>query len=443
MHCWTGVALGWACHYADVSHKIRATSLSVPDPDIVRRLVLLTVLCMVIAACDRQPLPKAGDLQGEVAALIPKVEAAAGLTFKTPPKVATQTSEQVQKFLDDQFARPEVRRDLEFKIGVWKRLGVVADSVDVIALLTKLLSEQVVGFYDPKSKSLYVVDGRSGVERETVIRHELTHALQDQYVNLDSIQNTLGDDDRVEAAQAVFEGHATVIMIGNAARTIAWDKARESIRDARAASPVFSAAPGFIAEGLLFPYLGGAEFVRNAMGDGVSSLQLLTGLPSSTSQILHKERWGSTGNPAERVQFTPPAGATMRYDNSFGEFETRLALAELLGDVARASAAARGMDGDRYAVVSMPGGDGLVWVAVWDTPLDAEEFAEAFGAAMAKRYKSSVVSANGRREIVAGGRRVTIRTDKSGSRDITIVEDLPAAAKAPAIPATAVSISPR
>jgi hypothetical protein len=409
----------------------------------VRRFILLTSACIVVAACDRKPLPKAGDLQGEVTALIPKVEEAAGLTFKSPPKVATQTSEQVQKFLIEQFARPDVRRDLEFKIGVWKRLGVVADSVDVIALLTKLLSEQVVGFYDPKSKTLYVVEGRSGVERETVIRHELTHALQDQYVNLDSIQNTLGDDDRVEAAQAVFEGHATVIMIGNAARTIAWDKARESIRDARAANPVFNAAPGFIAEGLLFPYLGGAEFVRNAMGDGVSSQQLLAGLPGSTAQILHKERWGPQGNPTERVSFSTPPGASLQYENSFGEFETRLALAELLGDVARASAAARGMDGDRYGVVAVPGGDGLVWIAVWDTPLDAEEFAEAFGAAMAKRYKSSVISANGRREIVAASRRLTIRTDKSGSRDITIVEDLPAAAKSPVIPASAVTISAR
>ena len=388
-------------------------------------------------------MPKAGDLQGEVTALLPKVEDAAGLKFRKPPKVASQSSEQVQKFLVDQFARPEVRRDLDAKIGVWKRLGLVPDSVDVVALLTKLLAEQVVGFYDPKSKTLFVVEGHSGVQRETVIRHELTHALQDQYVNLDSIQNLLGDDDRVEAAQAVFEGHATVMMVGNAARTIAWDKAREGIRDARAANPIFSAAPPFLAEGLLFPYLGGAEFVRNVMADGVTSQQLLTALPTSTSQILHKERWGGKGNPAELVRFTTPAGTPIRYQNSFGEFETRLALAQLLGDVSRASAAARGLDGDRYAVLRTSSGDGLAWVCVWDTPLDAEEFAEAMGAAMAKRYKSTVVSTNGRREITADGRRVTIRTDKVGSREITIVEDLPAAIRPLAIPATAVTVTVR
>ena len=408
----------------------------------MRRSAFVIIACLA-AACDRKPLPKAGDLQGEVTALLPKVEEAAGLKFRRPPKVASQTSEQVQTFLIDQFARPEIRRDLDARIGVWKRLGVVADSVDVIALLTKLLSEQVVGFYDPKSKTLYVVEGRVGVERETVIRHELTHALQDQYVNLDSIQNLLGDDDRVEAAQAVFEGHATVMMVGNAARTIAWDKARESIREARAANPVFSAAPAFLAEGLLFPYLGGAEFVRSVMGDGTSSAELLATLPTSTSQVLHKERWGPKGNPAEIVRFSAPAGSPIRYQNSFGEFETRLALAELLGDVGRASAAARGHDGDRYAVLAIPGGDGLAWVTVWDTPLDAEEFAVAMGAAMARRYTSTVASVNGRREITGAGRRVTIRTDKVGARDIAIVEDLPQAAKAPVIATATISVTAR
>ncbi len=417
--------------------------LVVPDPSSVRRFALLSCVAFAAVACDRKPLPKAGDLQAEVAALLPKVEAASGLKFKQPPKVASQSSEQVRTFLMDQFARPAVRKDLEAKIGVWKRLGVVPDSVDVIGLLTRLLTEQVVGFYDPKSKTLYVVEGRAGVERETVIRHELTHALQDQYVNLDSIQNIQGDDDRVGAAQAVLEGHATVMMIGNAARTIAWDKARESIREARAANPIFSAAPGFLAEGLLFPYVGGAEFVRTVMGDGTSSAQLLAELPSSTSQVLHREKWGPRGNPADVVRLTAPAAVTIRYENSFGEFETRLALAELLGDVGVAAAAARGLDGDRYAVLGLPAGDGLAWVSVWDTALDAEEFAEALAKAMARRYAGSVQVSGGRREVTGQGRRVTVRTDKAGARDIVILEDLPAAAKSPALTAAAISVTPR
>jgi hypothetical protein len=409
----------------------------------VHRFFCCSLLVMALTACDRKPLPKAGDLQAEVAALAPKVEEAAGLRFKQAPNVASQTHAQVQAFLIAQFARPEVRRDLDAKIVVWKRLGLIADSVDVIALLTRLLTEQVVGFYDPKSKTLFVVEGRPGVERETVIRHELTHALQDQYVNLDSIQNTLGEDDRVEAAQAVFEGHATLVMLGNAAKTIAWDKAREGIRDARSSNPIFSAAPAFIAEGLLFPYIGGAEFVRTAMNDNVTSAQLLSDLPTSTSQILHRERWGAQGNAAERVRVSPTAGATITYENSFGEFEARLVIAEMLGDVSRAATAARGLDGDRYAVVQSGGGVGVVWASVWDTPVDALEFADAIAASFARRYKSAVAVADDSRAVVAAGRRVTVRTVKSGARDIVIVEDLPSGAKSPVVAASGVTISAR
>ncbi len=394
-----------------------------------------------MVACDRKPMPKAGDLQGEVATLVPKVEEAAGLTFKRPPRVEGTSSAKVQAFLIAQFKKPEVRKSLDEKIVVWKRIGVVPDTTDVVALLTRLLTEQVVGYYDPKSKTLFVVEGRAGVERETVLRHELTHALQDQYVNLDSLQSLDQADDRVEAAQAVLEGHATVMMIGNAARTIAWDKARDGIRDARASSPLFSGAPGFIAEGLLFPYLAGAEFVRGVMSDGASSADLLANLPSGTSQILHKERWGHTGNAPEVVRFTLNRGVTERYVNNFGEFETRLLLAELLGDVSRASRAATGMDGDAYALLTLAGaGEGLAWISVWDTAVDAEDFADVAASALARRYSSAVLTRNGRREIVAAGRRVSVRTDRADGRDIVVVEDLPAAAAAPVLAVASVTV---
>jgi len=233
-----------------------------------------------------------------------------------------------------------------------------------------------------------------------------------------------------------------VMMVGNAARTIAWDKAREGVRDARASNPIFASAPAFIAEGLLFPYLGGAEFVRTAMGDGISSAQLLSQLPTSTSQVLHTDKWGPQGNAAELVRFAA-RGATVRYENSFGEFGTRLMLAELLGDVGRASWAARGHDGDRYAVLAFPAGDGLALVTAWDTALDAEEFAEAMAVAMAKRYASSVLPMKGQREIITSWRRVTVRTDKVGTRDITIVEDLPDAIRTPIITAADVTLTAR
>ncbi len=49
-----------------------------------------------------------------------------------------------------------------------------------------LLAEQVIGYYDPKVKVLYVVQGAGEENVVLTISHELVHALQDQYFNLDS-----------------------------------------------------------------------------------------------------------------------------------------------------------------------------------------------------------------------------------------------------------------
>ena len=54
--------------------------------------------------------------------------------------------------------------------------------------MLELLTEQVVGYYDPATKVLYVVDGAEPAMVNVTVTHELVHALQDQYLNLDSIQ---------------------------------------------------------------------------------------------------------------------------------------------------------------------------------------------------------------------------------------------------------------
>ena len=46
-----------------------------------------------------------------------------------------------------------------------------------------------------------------------VLAHELVHALQHQYLPLDSILHDSTDADRQAAAQAVLEGQATLVSL--------------------------------------------------------------------------------------------------------------------------------------------------------------------------------------------------------------------------------------
>jgi hypothetical protein len=67
-------------------------------------------------------------------------------------------------------------------------------------------------------------------------------------------------------------------------------------------------------------------------------------------------------------------GAATIYDNTVGEFTTRLFLYEHLREQQAATSGAAGWDGDRLVLVRTSRGEGAVWVSVWDTPIDAGDF---------------------------------------------------------------------
>src|SRR5258708_30479641 len=76
-----------------------------------------------------------------------------------------------------------------------------------------LLTEEIGGYYDPDSNALYIPADIQESQLRIVVSHELVHALQDQYVKLDSIITQRHANDRRSAAQAILEGQATIAQI--------------------------------------------------------------------------------------------------------------------------------------------------------------------------------------------------------------------------------------
>ena len=417
-----------------------------------RRRGVLVVACAMAAvaaaaACGRSKSGDSDVYERKVNDAVPGVEEAVGLRFKTPPRVQARSKAQVREFVERQFAESRGARELGLKEAVYKRFGLLPDTLDLRGLLTDLLEEQIVGFYDPKTKSLYVVDGSPPEAAGIVLAHELVHALQDQYLNLDSIQNVEGDDDRVGAAQAVIEGQATVAQLGggNVAARLpgGWDRVRQMIREQQAAMPIFASAPTVIQETLIFPYLSGAEFMRHVAERGKASAELYRDLPGSTEQILHPETYFGTRDAPTRVTLPEPSGGKIAYQNSLGEFETRLLLYEHLQDVQPAARGARGWDGDRYALVDTPQGQALVWLTVWDSAVDAGEFDDLLGQVIAKRAGSSASGMTGARlqaeargvagggarsgrTVTARGRSYALTTGEVQGHPVVVYVDVPA-----------------
>jgi hypothetical protein len=405
----------------------------------LKRILIIagSAVITLVSACESQKPKYEGPYAAQIAQAVPMIENGVGLKFKTPPKVETRSKAQVRDFVMKQFTEATAVRDMQGEEAAYKRLGMIPDTLKLQPFLMGLLEEQIVGFYDPGTKVLYIVEGSSKDLVGTIVTHELIHALQDQYISLDSVQKAHGDNDRSAAAQAVFEGQAVYeqisIMLGGANVAInlpgGWDRIRDMIRENQSSMPIFSAAPTVIQETLIFPYLSGAEFVRNYK-DRNPGKPIYADMPVSTEQILHPAAFFAHRDAPTRVNLGALTNATSVYDNDLGEFETRLFLFQHLKDQNEAIRGATGWDGDRFAVVNTPQGQGVVWLTVWDSPVEAGEFFDLAGKTAEKRFDVKLAAGSGSlvKKYAPSGRTVQISTAETGGRHVVIYVDVPAGA---------------
>lgn len=404
---------------------------------------------LLLAACESAPEVGDGPYAKVLGRAIPKVEETTGLTFKTPPVLESRSKEEVREFLLKQLTSERAASTLAGQERVYKVLGLLPKDTDLNGLLRRLLEEQIVGYYDPATKVLYVVDDVRSDLVEITITHELVHALQDQYVNIDSIQAATDDADRQVAAQAVLEGQAVYAQLRaslgeTGMRMGGWDRARAAMRSGQEGMPVFANAPMVVRESLLFPYTGGADFVfrftERRPGDNV-----LDDFPISTRQVLSDGAYFGTGatpiaatarRVPQRVTLPAPSRGTVAYSNVFGEFETRLIMYEYIPNELQAGRAAQGVNGDRYALITLPEGDALVWASVWDNAVEAAEFVDQYTAwlrkrhprinsqdpldAPTRRYYAPPDSAKGRT-----ARSVIVHVETRGATPLVVITDAP------------------
>jgi hypothetical protein len=388
----------------------------------------------LVSACESQKPKYEGPYAEEVAQAVPMIERAVGLKFKVPPKVEMRSKAQVREFVLKQFTEAQAVRDIAGQEAAYKRLGMIPDTLKLQPFLTNLLEEQIVGYYDPRTKVLYIVEGAAKDIAGITITHELVHTLQDQYISLDSVQKIRDDNDRLATAQSVFEGQAVyeqiAIMLGGSNIAInlpgGWDRIRDLIRESQSSMPIFAAAPRLIQETLIFPYLSGAEFYRNYKERKPGTV-IYQDMPVSTEQIIHPAAFFVNRDAPTRVSLGTLSNATSTYQNDIGEFETRLFLFEQLNDQNEAVRGAAGWDGDRYAVINTPQGPGIVWVSVWDSPVEAGEFFDIAGQGIEKRFgvKAATSADKSEKSYSAGDRSLRLAATEAQGRPLVIYVDVP------------------
>ncbi len=315
--------------------------------------------------------------------------------------------------------------------------------------MLKLLTEQVAGFYRPKTGEFVLTEGTSSddaEEQETVIAHELTHALQDQHFDLKRFDKPMkGQSDREMAIHSLIEGDATVVMLvynlGGSTKILDLPFSltdlmmSEMKKDDPKKTPALAAAPKALKQSLIFPYAGGAGFVQALIKQGgwARVSQAFTDLPESTEQILHPEKYLAGEHPIQVTVVDPGKvlgdGWKEVTRDVNGEFGYRLILGEFLEE-AESKRAAAGWGGDASVLYENPktGALFLVHHTVWDTSAEAAEFFDSYTDRTAKRLPTENVKMPTRMLRTIGNVRVE-RVDN----EVVILEGIPAGTDADAL----------
>ena len=386
------------------------------------QLAALVYVAVAVFACREraQAVQSEAELKDMVHRMMPMVAQTTGLKFKREPLVLRRSRSQVRDYLIHKIDQDLPSTELAGLQSALRLFGLIPETLDLRPTLIDVLTEQVAGYYDPDSNALYIPEDVEPLQLRVVVSHELVHALQDQYVHLDSIIEQRHANDRRTAAQAILEGQAVVAQIPVLMPEqkpdtfpLGWFwQQRAAMAAQQSQMKQFASAPLWLREGLIFPYLGGADFVvwfrHKYLGRSV-----LDSMPQSTEQILHPERYASHDAPTE-LTFAAGEADTVEWEDNLGEYETRLLFQQLLGNEAEATTLATGWDGDRYQVLGAKK-DALVWYSVWDDAAAATRFAGGLQRAWAKR-----------RAGVQTGRRAEVHQMVIDGRPVVRLVDAPA-----------------
>jgi hypothetical protein len=368
---------------------------------------------------------QAKELFGLVDQLIKFSSQETGLPIQSQVKRQLTTRIAVEKYLKEKFEDDEDSKRMQRSEIVLKKFGLLDRDFDLKPFLLALLKEQIAAYYDPKEKTVNLLDWVSVDEQKPVLAHELTHALQDQHVNLDKwsdqtppdvSHNSSEDSDHLAkdeidtAREAVTEGQATAVMVDDIlkpmGKSLVGDPEVVDIFKQRMTgsedSPVLARAPLLLSESLLFPYREGLSFEQDVWmdrGQAAAFTGALDRPPSSTWEIMNPREYeqGHVASVPYLPDIHPLLDATYRpYDiGQVGELDVHI-LANLFGGERAARDLTPAWEGGIYwagqrlnasaAEQATTKSISFFYLSAWKNAKSAESFAILYGEELGRKY---------------------------------------------------------
>jgi hypothetical protein len=355
---------------------------------------------------DRLTTAQATALVREVSATVEQLR---HLRFKTPVAVEVVDGSTARKDFEagiDDAERERARHTRD----AWAHLGLVPAAMDLVDARLDTAENDVLGYYQAGSKTFRVLSHVPDLELRSVMAHELTHALEDQYYDLEALEKRATNEDHAVAIRAVVEGSAMVTTLAILAREGGIGKAKEEAeKTTQVRAKSVKGRPTFVRMRLLVPYTLGFSFLLRGkpwewLYDGVRIEDIdyaYAHPPHSTTEILHPDQyWG--GHRADARSISLPdlsqvlgPGWSLAATGSIGE----LGLTMLTGSQVNTesyeallptrwiTAGAWGTAGDTYH--HYVDGDRKVTVLLtrWESMQDADEFQRTLRGASKTQFR--------------------------------------------------------
>jgi hypothetical protein len=349
-----------------------------------------------------------------------------GLPVKSSVKRTLTTRAAVESYLNEKFQEDEGAKKLQRGEIVLKKFGLLDRDFDLKPFLLALLKEQIEAYYDSKTKTVNLLDWVSVEEQKPVLAHELTHALQDQHVDLekwgdqtpsepstnyrDDVDH-LAKDEIDTAREAVAEGQATAVMMDNILKPMG----KSLIKDPEVVdfiknqmnggenSPVLARAPLLLSESLLFPYREGLSFEQDVwmdQGQKAAFAGTLDRPPTSTWEIINPREFEKSKLPVVPLMpdIHPIVDKTYKaYDiGQVGQLDLHI-LTELFGGDNAARDLTPSWDGGIYwagqrlsattpAEQASTKSISLFYLSAWKNAASAQAFSDLYANALGRKY---------------------------------------------------------
>jgi hypothetical protein len=338
-----------------------------------------------------------------------------GLPIEKPVKAVFISREEVNRELRKKFDEDKGNKRMQRSELVLKKFGLLDQDFQLRPFLLSLLTEQIAGFYDNKTKQMTLLDWVPIDQQKPVMAHELTHALQDQKIGLTKwedpepegiAKNVKEDNEHVAtdeagtAREAVLEGQAMVTFADYA--HIDYRRLRDVSGD-MSDSPVMARAPLILQRALLFPYTDGLGFEAAVLENGGKQRAfagVLEAPPNTSAEIMQPKQYLShTAEPLLRLPDLHPLlekGGWTPYDvGVMGELDVQVTT-ELFGGVPLAQALAPEWDGGVYYAAQKKDASpadkattksvAILYLSRWKDADSARSFFEVFEQELPRQY---------------------------------------------------------